>query len=110
MYEDREIENGGRVDDERLCLNFYGGQQDVNYNCIASCPANMYRLTPPTIESDSMLARAPPLDEADAPPEAAAAEPLPLAAENGLVSGGSAGLDWTVIILKVLKLVINNAK
>ncbi len=78
--------------------------QDLNYSCIASCPANMYRLTPPTIESDSMLARAPPLDEADAPPPVAAAEPLPLAAENGLVSGGSAGLDWTVIILKFLKI------
>ena len=56
-----------------------------------------------------MLVRAPPLEEeeeAAAPPEAAA-ELLPLAAaENGLVSDGSAGLDWTVIILKYNKLVI----
>ena len=82
----------------------------MSYSCIASCPANIYRLTPPSIESDSMLVRAPPLEEeeeeAAAPPEAAA-ELLPLAAaENGLVSDGSAGLDWTVIILKYNKLVI----
>ena len=58
-----------------------------------------------------MLVRAPPLEEeeeeeAAALPEAAA-ELLPLAAaENGLVSDGSAGLDWTVIILKYKEILI----